>query len=160
MDGGWHVLDRRKGESAHVGKRLAETKHDWVAAAHIDLDPKQAKQADFRGSIRIPEKMKIEILDVYCRSCKRPFEDVFDEVCSAVDSTEHLRGGPIGERIKRKHPEHDCERWNCDLPKQGWEQVLIDRVNAQRARNGLGAAVPLPLVLAAMPLVDAYLAVR
>jgi hypothetical protein len=50
-----------------------------------------------------------------CAMCRRPYEDVVGQPCSAFDSTEHLRGGPIGERAKRLHPHHDCEKYGCTL---------------------------------------------
>ena len=35
-----------------------------------------------------------------------------------------LIGGPTGERAKRKHPFHDCAKYDCDLPKpQGFSLV-------------------------------------
>jgi hypothetical protein len=59
--------------------------------------------------------LKVEVLDVYCLQCRRVFEDAPNE-CIAAVTTEHLRGGPIGERQKRKHPHHDCYRYNCTEP--------------------------------------------
>ncbi len=88
--------------------------HAWVAAATVVLDVKQAKRAVLRHSIRIPKQYRIDVLDVYCAACKRVWEDVADEPCSAAINNEHLRGGPIGERKKRggKHT-HDCAAVGC-----------------------------------------------
>jgi hypothetical protein len=62
----------------------------------------QARQADRRGTIRIAKETKVEVLEVYCVQCRRPFEDVEGQSCIAAQSREHLIGGPIGERKKRK----------------------------------------------------------
>jgi hypothetical protein len=40
-------------------------------------------------------------------------DDVGDLPCAAYESNEHLRGGPIGERAKRKHRYHDCDELDC-----------------------------------------------
>lgn len=90
--------------------------HLWVAAATIDLDDRQAKRAVLRHSVRIPKELKINVLEVYCAQCMRPWDDVCDEPCEAFYSNEHLRGGPIGQRKKRKH-EHDCKSVGCPGPR-------------------------------------------
>lgn len=77
--------------------------HEWVVNAQVAVDYKTAKYADFRGSFRTKEAgVRIDALDVMCGMCRRHFEDVADEPCSAKINNEHLRGGPIGERKKRK----------------------------------------------------------
>lgn len=79
--------------------------HDWIGAATIKLDPKTAKHADFRGSFRTKEtNVRIDVLEVYCSGCRRPYEDVADEACEAKINNEHLIGGNPGERKKRKLP--------------------------------------------------------
>jgi hypothetical protein len=88
--------------------------HRWVAAATVSLNDAEAKLAQMRGSIRLAERVRIDCLEIYCGSCKRPWDDVFDEPCEALESTEHLRGGPIGIRRKRNHAHHDCEMLGCD----------------------------------------------
>jgi hypothetical protein len=79
----------------------ATADHQWVGAAYVSLQLPQARYAARRGSIRVAEKTRVEVLDVYCNGCRRPFDDVKDEPCEAVINNEHLRGGPIGERKKR-----------------------------------------------------------
>jgi hypothetical protein len=37
--------------------------HDWVGAAYLSLDPRQAKHAERRGSVRVAEKVKVEVLE-------------------------------------------------------------------------------------------------
>lgn len=83
----------------------------------MDLDDRRARRAFNRGTVRVPADTKVEVLDVYCAMCRRSYTDAADTPCSAAQSTEHLRGGPIGERAKRKHPHHDCESVGCDLPR-------------------------------------------
>lgn len=87
--------------------------HVWVAAATIRLDPRQAKRAVLRHSIRLPEGRKIDVLEIYCEQCRRTWDDVVDEPCEAAKSNAHLHGGPIGTRRKRKH-DHDCELLGCN----------------------------------------------
>ncbi len=98
--------------------------HTWVGAAHIPLNTKQARWASHRGSIRITEPVKVEILESYCVACRKKFDDVHDTDCSAQVNNEHLRGGPIGERRKRKHPHHDCDQYECYEPlPTGWTRA-------------------------------------
>lgn len=93
--------------------RVLTRHHQWVAATHIDLTDAAARRGVKRGTVRVPAETKVEILEVYCALCRRAYEDVVDQPCPAFESTEHLHGGPIGERAKRKHPYHDCERYDC-----------------------------------------------
>lgn len=107
-------------EKAGLLPEAISSDHKWVGATHVPLDEKQARWASHRGSIRIPpgedgEQLKVEVLDVYCLQCRRVFGDVASG-CSAADTTEHLRGGPIGERRRRKHPWHDCYAYDCTEP--------------------------------------------
>lgn len=76
--------------------------HDWVGAALVHLDDKTAKRADLRGSYRTKEEERIDVLDVYCGECKRPYTDVALEPCSAKVDNTHLIGGDPGVRAKRK----------------------------------------------------------
>ncbi|MBA3907284.1 MAG: hypothetical protein H0X35_11465 [Pseudonocardiales bacterium] len=98
-------------------QRITTTTHQWVAAACIPVDPKAAKRAVDRQSVRaymLDQDLKIPILDVYCENCRRPWEDVADiKRCEAAESNEHLRGGPIGERTKRRHSYHNCFDEGC-----------------------------------------------
>lgn len=87
--------------------------HTWVGAATVQLDDRQALRAVLRHCVRYPRDLRIDVLEVYCSQCRRPWDDVADELCEAADSNEHLRGGPIGERKKRKH-RHDCTAFGCE----------------------------------------------
>jgi len=92
-------------------------KHEWVIASTVDVTTRQARNAVLRGSIRLKEAIRIDALEVYCKACRRPWDDVLDEPCIAPVTNEHLRGGPIRERKKRKqfrHDHHDCALSGCE----------------------------------------------
>lgn len=97
--------------------RVISAQHQWVAATEVDLDERRARRARNRGTVRVAADTKVEVMEVYCAMCRRSFDDAADTPCSAAESTEHLRGGPIGERAKRKHPHHDCAAVGCELPR-------------------------------------------
>ena len=78
-----------------------EPAHQWVGATNTELTDRQARLALLRGAIALPERHKMQVLEVYCSDCMRPYEDVVGEQCSAKVNNEHLRGGPIGVRKKR-----------------------------------------------------------
>lgn len=92
--------------------RTISDQHDWVGAIILDLPEHLARRGSTRETLRIPADTHVEVLEVYCAMCKRPFDAVADKPCSASEGTEHLRGGPIGERKKRAH-HHDCEQVGC-----------------------------------------------
>lgn len=95
--------------------RRIEQHHQWVIAATIDVSEPIARRGVQRGTVRIPADTKIDVMDTYCAMCRRTYEDVGDGPCSAaVIGTEHLRGGPIGTRAKRNHPQHDCVATGCE----------------------------------------------
>lgn len=101
--------------------------HKWVGACLVVLSDRQANTANLRGYIKLPERQRIDTLEVYCDQCHRPFDAVFGEPCCAAESNEHLRGGPIGTRKKRKgrHPYHDCDE---ACPEYTPEDVIGDEV--------------------------------
>jgi hypothetical protein len=80
------------------------TEHVWVGAAYVTLATGQAKHAARRGSIRVPAETRVDVLEVYCHTCRKPFTDCIGEdgKPGQCEITHHLRGGPIGERRKRK----------------------------------------------------------
>jgi hypothetical protein len=45
---------------------------------------------------------RIDALDVMCGLCRRNYDDVADEACSAKINNQHLIGGDQREREKRK----------------------------------------------------------
>lgn len=87
-----------------------ENDHTWMGAANVPLDTRTARRAEQRGSVRLDAldaDTKIVVLEVYCGACRRPFDDVKGQPCAALINNEHLRGGPIGERKKRKVTSQD-----------------------------------------------------
>jgi len=76
--------------------------HTWIASATIAVDEKHAKMADMRYSLRLKERQKIDVLEVYCSGCRRQYEDVKGTDCSAKIDNAHLFGGDRSERVKRK----------------------------------------------------------
>ncbi|WP_431959325.1 hypothetical protein [Actinacidiphila sp. bgisy160] len=79
--------------------------HAWVVAAELPVETNIARYADFRGSFVIKEGgQRVNALEVYCKACKRPFEDVADQECSALIDNRHLIGGDQRVRAKRLPP--------------------------------------------------------
>lgn len=91
--------------------------HEWVGAATVEMTLAQAKRADLRGSFRVPEQTRIDVLEIYCRNCRRPYEEVAELDCQAAKGKDHLIGGPTGHRAKRTGhtaPGHDCVDLGCN----------------------------------------------
>lgn len=78
--------------------------HVWVAAAEVEVTPKIASIADYRGSFKASEGMRIDALEVYCKGCRRPFDEVRGSDCAARIDNTHLIGGDQSKRAKRKVP--------------------------------------------------------
>ncbi|MFD9394159.1 hypothetical protein ACFWBB_26505 [Streptomyces sp. NPDC060000] len=78
--------------------------HTWVVAATIEVTPKIASVADYRGSFKASEGQRIEALDVYCDGCRRPYDEVKGDDCAAKVDNTHLIGGDQTKRAKRKVP--------------------------------------------------------
>lgn len=78
--------------------------HTWIVAAEVEVDLKVAKHANLRQSFRAKDGQRIDALEVYCRGCRRPLEDVADEPCAAKIDNTHLIGGDQSVRAKRKVP--------------------------------------------------------
>ncbi|MEU1221375.1 hypothetical protein [Streptomyces microflavus] len=78
--------------------------HVWIVAAEIKVEDRVAKVADFRGSFTTLAGTRVDALEVYCRACRRPYEDVADTDCEAVLDNRHLVGGDQSVRAKRKMP--------------------------------------------------------
>ena len=47
--------------------------HDWVGASVLQLDRKLAEQATKQGKLTIVSRVVVEVLDVYCRACRRAY---------------------------------------------------------------------------------------
>ncbi|MFF8696233.1 hypothetical protein ACF08W_28880 [Streptomyces sp. NPDC015144] len=85
-------------------KTKPDLSHTWVVAATIEVTPKIAKIADYRGSFKAAEGQRIEALDVYCDGCRRPYDEVKGDDCAAQIDNTHLIGGDQTKRAKRKVP--------------------------------------------------------
>ncbi|MFC9534451.1 hypothetical protein ACFT38_28490 [Streptomyces sp. NPDC056975] len=78
--------------------------HVWVVAAEVVVTPRIAKTADYRGSFKAAEGQRIDALEVYCRGCRRPYDEVTGQDCAAKVDNTHLIGGDQSTRAKRKIP--------------------------------------------------------
>jgi len=91
--------------------------HDWVAATYVPVEDEDDPARIARDAAMVlPINTKVIVLEVFCNSCRRPFDDVRDEPCVANDpnNNTHLRGGPIGVRRKRKCPIHNDLYTKCE----------------------------------------------
>ncbi|MFF9901247.1 hypothetical protein [Streptomyces longispororuber] len=84
--------------------KTRELSHVWVVAAEIEVTPKIARVADYRGSFKTGEGQRVDALEVYCRGCRRPYDEVRGEDCQAKIDNTHLIGGDQTKRAKRKIP--------------------------------------------------------
>lgn len=88
--------------------------HDWVIPALIHADRRMISMARQRNYITVSEDTRIDVIDLYCGDCRRPYDEVAGTPCPfRTGDNGHLHGGPIGERAKRKH-RHDCIANGCD----------------------------------------------
>jgi hypothetical protein len=78
--------------------------HVWIVAAEIKVEDRVAKTADFRGSFTTTAGTRVDALEVYCRACRRPYEDVVGKDCEALIDNRHLIGGDQAVRAKRNVP--------------------------------------------------------
>ncbi|MFD9248402.1 hypothetical protein [Streptomyces bottropensis] len=78
--------------------------HVWIVAAEIKVEERVAKLADFRGSFNTVAGTRVDALEVYCRNCRRPYEDVAEVDCEAMLDNRHLIGGDQTQRAKRVIP--------------------------------------------------------
>ncbi|MGA5134434.1 hypothetical protein ACPCTO_32035 [Streptomyces olivoreticuli] len=78
--------------------------HTWVVAAEVEVEPRIAGIADFRGSFRAAGGQRIDALEVYCRGCRRPYDEVKGDDCAEKIDNRHLIGGDQSTRAKRKIP--------------------------------------------------------
>lgn len=78
--------------------------HVWVVAAEIEVESRVARIADFRGSFKASAEQRVEALEVYCRGCRRPYDEVQGRDCAEKIDNRHLIGGDQSIRKKRKAP--------------------------------------------------------
>ncbi|MFI6209113.1 hypothetical protein ACIBAI_22360 [Streptomyces sp. NPDC051041] len=85
-------------------EKKPDLSHVWVVAAEIEVTPKIARVADFRGSFKTAEGQRVDALEVYCKGCRRPYDELRgDDYAAKIDNT-HLIGGDQSKRAKRKIP--------------------------------------------------------
>jgi hypothetical protein len=84
--------------------KAPDLSHIWVVAAEIEVTAKIASVADYRGSFKSPEGQRVDALEVYCRGCRRPYDEVRGADCAAKIDNTHLIGGDQSKRAKRKVP--------------------------------------------------------
>ncbi|MFE1206311.1 hypothetical protein ACFW5V_32010 [Streptomyces sp. NPDC058762] len=87
-----------------VEEKKPDLSHVWVVAAEIEVTPKIASVADYRGSFKASEGQRVDALEVYCKGCRRPYDEVRGDDCSAKIDNTHLIGGDQTKRAKRKVP--------------------------------------------------------
>ncbi|MFF4818924.1 hypothetical protein ACFY2K_30590 [Kitasatospora sp. NPDC001309] len=78
--------------------------HEWVIAAYVPVDTQGAAYARRRGVYRVPATTKIRSADVMCIRCRRPYDEVYEQLCAGSDPM--LHGGPLGTRKRRPAPEY------------------------------------------------------
>ncbi|MFF4575691.1 hypothetical protein [Streptomyces sp. NPDC001410] len=101
--------------------------HVWVVAAEIEVTPKIASVADYRGSFKTTEGQRVDALEVYCKGCRRPYDEVKGQDCAEKIDNRHLIGGDQSKRAKRKIP----------TPPPNARIILGGTIN----RRGIGAYV-------------------
>lgn len=91
-------------------QRVITEHHQWVIASIIDVNDKQAKYAARRDNFYTEEPARINVLDVRCDMCRKPYEQVADQPCAAYVDNKHLIGGRAdGSRIRAKATGTDGE---------------------------------------------------
>ncbi|MFF3675929.1 hypothetical protein ACFYYS_18395 [Streptomyces sp. NPDC002120] len=85
-------------------KPKKDLSHTWVVAAEVPVAPRVASIADFRGSFKATEGMRIDALEVYCKGCRRLYDEVKGSDCDAKVDNQHLIGGDQTKRAKRNIP--------------------------------------------------------
>lgn len=93
-----------KSAAAPVPDAKPDLSHVWVVAAEIEVTPKIASIADYRGSFKATEGQRVDALEVYCKGCRRPYDEVRGDDCAAKIDNTHLIGGDQSRRAKRKIP--------------------------------------------------------
>lgn len=90
--------------------------HRWVVATTIDVEPHKAEEAHVRERLTLSGKVVVDVLEVYCDHCRKPYEpELREEPCQL--GPQHS-GGP------RKQPdlaklEQDRAEPELEEPGQG-----------------------------------------
>ncbi|MGI5337675.1 hypothetical protein ACQEVS_09890 [Streptomyces sp. CA-181903] len=107
--------------------------HTWVVAAEIQVEARVASIADFRGSFKTTAGQRVDALEVYCRGCRRPYDEVRGEDCAEKVDNRHLIGGDQSTRKKRKIP----------LPPKG-AKIIVGETVQRRGIHAYMAGVSRP----------------
>lgn len=75
--------------------------HVWVGATEVPLTESEVRHANRRGTARVREQTKLEILQIYCAECRLDFDKAADKPCAAEENKALLIGGPVGTRRQR-----------------------------------------------------------
>lgn len=71
------------------------TPHRWVAASEMVLSPREVAGVARRLEVERSGTVRIDVIDVYCRVCRKPFSMARHTLCD-VDGTP--KGGPLKRR--------------------------------------------------------------
>ena len=82
-----------------------EDGHEWVGAAVINVPTTVVRNAHTRGFMRLKSESKVSILEVYCTRCMKGYDRAVGKPCEAIESRDHLIGGPVGDQRRRREPE-------------------------------------------------------
>ncbi|MFB7576373.1 hypothetical protein [Streptomyces sp. NPDC056165] len=104
--------------------------HVWVVAAEIEVTPKIASIADYRGSFKASEGQRVDALEVYCKGCRRPYDEVRGDDCAAKIDNTHLIGG---DQTKRAKPVENRAEEYFDL------RLSDDEVQIRAGKDGHSA---------------------
>lgn len=91
-------------EPAEPAEPPQDLSHTWVVAAEIQVETRIASIADFRGSFKTAAGQRVDALEVYCKGCRRPYDEVKGQDCEEKVDNRHLIGGDQSTRKKRKLP--------------------------------------------------------
>ncbi len=69
--------------------------HAWVGAVTVPLPDNRARGVLLKGYWDLPQRMRVDVLDVYCAVCHRPYETAGEE-CPG-----RSHGGPSGRRRRK-----------------------------------------------------------
>ena len=79
-----------------------EDGHQWVGATTLVLPNTVVRSAAKRGTFRLRKDAKVAIEEVYCSACRKTYERAVGKTCEAIESRDHLIGGPVGDQRKRR----------------------------------------------------------
>lgn len=75
-----------------------------MGRAEVEVTPRIASIADFRGSFRAAEGQRVGAFEVYWKGCRRPGDEVGGNHYAAEIGNAHLIGGDQSQHAKRKVP--------------------------------------------------------